>query len=114
MNIIDKKLKLALYCLLVLVIFLASTNPGSVASIFLVVPFVLIFLIIWFGLFVSADRWQSFSGKIRLATLGAAMPTLLLVMQSLGQLTVRDTLTVMLLLGVGYFYALRAFNPSSR
>lgn len=48
-------------------------------------------------------------GRLRVAELClTALLVLLVALQSIGQLTVRDTITICILCGAGYFYASRA------
>ena len=91
-----------------LLIFL-STDPQMLPSIFLIVPFVLIFLALFactvslLGLYGDISKPK----RIRVGLVGASVPAILLILQSLGQLTIRDVLAVFVLFGVVYFYLSR-------
>lgn len=80
----------------------------------LMVPFVLIFATIFSLIRAFAHSYsRPLSANTRLAILGAALPTILLVLRSLGQLTVRDVVTVIALFAITYFYVGRATSSSS-
>ncbi|HSW65883.1 MAG TPA: hypothetical protein VLI54_01955 [Bacillota bacterium] len=77
-------------------------------------PFILIFITLFSLVRAFARNYaKPLSGNVRLAVLGAALPTLLLVLRSLGQLTLRDVITVMALFVITYFYVGRSVSPSS-
>ncbi len=93
---------------IILLLFLLSTNPQNLPSILLVVPFIVLFVII-LALVIGASGIYGGStpGRLRVGVLAASAPVILLVLQSLGQLTVRDTLAVFVLFGVAYLYMSR-------
>jgi hypothetical protein len=93
----------ALFCLL------ATTQPDKMPSLMLVVPFILLFVVLWLGT-AKMLQYAGISGNrsMHAAMLGAGLAVLLLVLQSLGQLTMRDTLTTFALFAIGYFYLSRA------
>lgn len=101
-------LKLAGSCLLILAFLLFTTNPQTLPSVVLIVPFVLVFWIIFFMLvFIGLSRGMPRAKLVRAGGFGAALPTLLLILQSLGQLTPRDVFTVLVLFCIAYFYMTR-------
>jgi len=77
-------------------------------SVLLIVPFILLFAAVASGvpavLGVYGLAGQRFT---RAGVAVAVVLVLLLVLQSLGQLTVRDTLAAALLLGIAHFYVSR-------
>jgi hypothetical protein len=96
------------FAILLFLFFIA--DPAKVPAVILILPFLLLFM----GLFSMAlyifgtrkrieDRRQ-----IKLAALCASLPILLLVLQSIGQLTLRDVITVGILFVLSYFYILRS------
>jgi len=108
-----------------LVLLLLLSNPAKLPSTILVVPFVLLFLAIYFTITEGArllrDSQQGEAadpliGKHRLvAALIAALPVLLLTLQSIGQLTMWDVLMVGGLFAVAYFYIIKSsISPSGR
>jgi hypothetical protein len=63
---------------------------------------------------IGVDRRMG-SIKYRALLLGiASLPVLVLAMQSLGQLTVRDLITLAVLYGLGYFYVSRMAVPEKQ
>lgn len=93
---------------IILLLLLLTTNPQKLPSALLVVPFVLLFVVIASGIPAMLGAY-GFTGQ-KVAKIGAtvaAVPVLLLVLQSLGQLTVRDTLAVFMLFSLAYFYMSR-------
>jgi hypothetical protein len=98
-------------CLIILCLLFVLTEPQNLPSILLTVPFGLVFIVLFLSVrAIATDRIKSASARLRLAVLVAALPTLLLVLRSLGQLTFRDVLTALALFGVTYFYLGRATN----
>lgn len=101
-------IKTAVACSLILLVYLLSMNPGELPSVLLIVPFALLFIVI-FLVVASIVGHYGVTGpkRIRLSVVIAIAPALLLVLQSLGQLTVRDTVAMFALFGVTYFYIVR-------
>jgi hypothetical protein len=99
-------LKLLAISTLCLALIVVTTRPSGLPSVFLVVPFGLIFVMLTLLVLIML-RWQRPEGDAkapRKAALIAALPTLLLVLQSVGQLTVRDALTIAALFVLAAFY----------
>lgn len=99
-----------------LIILLTTTQPADLPSIVLIVPFVGVMLILsltiacviaWHG-----DRKITYR-TIRIGCIGALLPILLLVLQSVGQLTWRDGLTLIALFVITYFYMSKINAPVS-
>jgi len=90
----------------ILLSILLLTDPQMLPSVILIAPFVLIFvallacIIAVLGLYGDMP-WRR---KLRVGLAGAFIPVILLILQSLGQLTFRDVLAVFILFGVVYFY----------
>jgi hypothetical protein len=79
-------------------LFLFNTNPNSLPLPLLVVPIVLIFLIIYFViLFIVGKLKREYSKSARrtIAVLLTLFPTLLIVLQSLRQLTLLDLVIIL-------------------
>lgn len=93
-------------------IFFSITNPKNVPPVVLVVGFLLLTGIIYSFLRLIA---KLFSLKERLTVGqykglligGTALPVMMLALQSIGQLTVRDSITLVILFIAGYFYISR-------
>lgn len=98
-----------------LFLLLLLTDPRELPSVMLVTPFLLLFMILALGISLLLRYYGLAAGKrLRMAMVMAAFPTLLLVLQSLGQLTVRDTLAIVALFGIAYFYLSRFGVQSAR
>jgi hypothetical protein len=97
---------------LLLIIFMV-TDAKKVPSPILMVPFVLLFVLIS-SLVSALLRWQDISiGRSwRIGLVFAGVPIVLLILQSIGQLTVKDVLTIAVLLIVSYFYVSRSTASS--
>lgn len=93
---------------MVLVLFL-STDASKVPSPVLILPFIMLFIGIS-GMTAILLHLQgvSRSRSWRVGLVIAAVPLILLILQSIGQLTVRDLLTIAVLLAVSYFYVSRS------
>lgn len=91
-----------LLALIVLWVFMASTNPDTVHPALLTVPFILLAIAIATftgGLFKA---WGRHPRPYTLGLIIALCPTILLLLRSIGQLTGRDAL-FMGLFGLGIF-----------
>jgi hypothetical protein len=81
----------------------------------LIVPFILLFLVLLAGgLFIMSQFGVAPPRRRRIAAVLATAPVLLLVLQSLGQLTVRDTLGIFVLFSLTYFYIVRVTSWQAR
>ncbi|HSX45109.1 MAG TPA: hypothetical protein VLF39_03325 [Candidatus Saccharimonadales bacterium] len=99
-----------LYILLIylsLPLFIMFTNPDHLPLPLLIVPFMLLFIICYTSLrlILKPISWRK---KMLISAAGASAPVLLLVFQSIHQLTFRDVLIVGSLIGVTTFYLSRA------
>ncbi len=91
-----------------LILLTTTTNPAKAPAFLLMMPFVAIFIVLLVAaLYVFERRGWPKGRRIRGAILAAGIPVVLLVMQSIGQLTVRDLLTLGAIFGVLYFYLSR-------
>ena len=92
---------------LILGMFLIFTQPDKLPVVFLIAPFLLIFAALY-SLWVILRRFgMRYTRRERHRHLGVAVCTsvvLLLVLQSLGQLTLRDVMTVAAIVIIGYTY----------
>ena len=94
--------------LMLLGIFLL-TDPQQLPSVFLIAPFVLLFISFFsFVVFLlgTLSRITKPTG-LKIGFTLAFLPVILLVLQSLGQLTIKDLLAIFALFGVAYFYIAR-------
>jgi hypothetical protein len=109
-----RTIKYGLISILLVLLIMVSTNPTKLPSIMLVVPFVLLFVALSLGLYALLRSQSATKAKsIRISMMGAGFPMLMLVMQSLGQLTIRDLLTIVALFGIAYFYTARITRRAS-
>lgn len=93
-------------------IFFMISNPRHVPPVVLIIGFLIIFGIVFFAVRLTARvvglRQKLSPGQYRTTIVClAALPVVLLALQSIGQLTLRDIITILILFGVGYFYASR-------
>ena len=94
-----------------LVLFMALFRPDKLPVVFLIVPFVLLFFALYstWHLLDSVRRQYFAKGNTdrprrRLGLSICISLVLLLVLQSLGQLTARDVITVLAIVALGYVY----------
>jgi hypothetical protein len=100
-------------CLLGLLVLFITTEPTDVPSFILVLPFLFIFIILLSLIsLLLQKRGMSVRRSWRVGALFAAIPLTLLILQSIGQLTVRDLLTIAALFSLSYFYITRTTAPS--
>ncbi len=103
------------YCILLCVyafgpLFILTTNPEQLPLPLLVVPFIWLFGILFYSAKQLLKRFSSLSDKQSLIISGmtAALPVLLLLFQSIHQLTAKDVLLSVGLVGVAALYIFRA------
>src|SRR5882757_9421300 len=110
----NRSTKLIAACMGILLLLMISTEPARLPSAVLVLPFLLIFSLILL-VFVSVLRWGglAMASSLRLGLMAASLPMLILVLQSLGQLTLRDLLTIVALFAITYFYLSRVTRQTS-
>jgi hypothetical protein len=99
------------------VLLLIATNPAKLPSALLIAPFLFLYVSIYLtvkeilNLMRGGDQRKIVGLKASrprlIAGLIAAFPVLLLVLQSIGQLTAWDVLTVVALFIVAYFYIIK-------
>jgi len=106
---IAHKLKIIGGSILALLVIFSSTRPDKMPSLMLIIPFLLMFLALWLILSVVIALISSRSPRkiARSAAFIAGLPILLLVLQSIGQLTLRDVMIIIALFAVSYFYVAR-------
>lgn len=98
-----------------LLAFMTLFRPDNLPVVVLIVPFVMVYIAFYsfwrlFGLvraryFVKDGEWKPHR-QLGMAICGSAV--LLLVLQSLGQLSLRDVVTVIGVIVLGYFYLARS------
>ena len=101
-------------CTFALFVLLVATDPTQMPSFVLILPFALLFTIIWLATFYKF-RENGFTRlrAIRLSMLFAGLPVSLLLLQSIGQLTIWDIVTILAFFGLAYFYVSRLAVSSS-
>lgn len=92
--------------------FLVFFSPNGLPVVFLIVPFALLFIALY-SLWTMmrelvAHRFERPRTHRRLGMAVCLSAVFLLLLQSLGQLTLRDVVTVMILVVLGYLYFGRA------
>lgn len=98
---------------LALVLFMSVSHPAKLPTVGLILPFIILYAAV-----LHTVEWLiEYMGKTRLPTVSAArrrIPpivttavVLVVALQSIGQLTVRDALAVFLVVALGYFYLYR-------
>jgi uncharacterized membrane protein len=95
-------------CLLVLAVFLASTNPNQLRVGLLVVPVMLMFLAVFVILHMVLSRLKFMARNPRKervsAMAGASLATILLILQSAGGITTIDLVLLVLLVAIASLY----------
>jgi hypothetical protein len=107
-----------------IIVLLSFTSPERLPSVMLVTPFILLFIILYLATMAFlefANRESDHLITLRImrprvvAGLVAGFPILLLVLQSIGQLSSREALTAGAIFVIAYFYATKfSTDPSAR
>ena len=92
-----------------------TTQPARLPSVVLIVPFILMFAILGLtiALVIAWQKDRMTFKAIRSGCMAALLPVLLLILQSVGQLTLRDGLTLIALFAITYFYMAKVNAPVS-
>lgn len=99
--------------LTLLLLLFFGFDPNKLPSLLLILPFMLLFVVLLCTIrFLLQKRGTSYARSTKIAILCTAIPILLLVLQSIGQLTVRDLLTLGVLFGLSFFYITRATSSA--
>lgn len=107
MKIANKKLTSISVLTVLLVFLLLSTSPDSLPLPLVITPFILIFAILYLFTRLLLDGYAPNLGtraKRGLSLIIAALPVLLLILQSISQLTARDLLITLGLILLLLFY----------
>jgi len=94
--------------------FMVVTQPQKLPVLLLIVPFVLLFVALMntWAVGVPALRRllgkRGYAGALRLRVAVCGSLVLLIILQSLGQLTLRDMLTIGAIVVIGYLYVARS------
>jgi len=109
--------KKQLYIVIGIVVFgcllLFTTNPQKMPLPVLIMPFVLIFVLLWLPLRMILRYFYPFTAKRKIsifAALMAVFPVICLLLQSVGQFSSRDFITLIALFVVLWFYLNRAIT----
>ncbi len=90
------------------VAFLLVTDPYKLPAIFLLLPFIIIFMATYYTVMsVFLRKPKAHKNPKRFAYVISTVVAVLLAMQSLGQLTLRDLVVVLALVVLGCFYIAR-------
>lgn len=99
-------------CLAALLLVMLSTQPESVRSVVLAVPFLLIFASLFMVSFSLLKARLPGLRSIWVSFFVSSFPVILLALMSLGQLRWGDVLTLTVLYGVAYLYMSRVTSPN--
>ncbi len=100
-------------CLVAVLLLFMTTDPNKTPSFVLMLPFVLLFVLLSTLITIVLRAQGTAEGKsLKIGLVLAAVPLILLVLQSIGQLTIRDVLTIGILFVISYFYVSRTTASS--
>jgi phosphoglycerol transferase MdoB-like AlkP superfamily enzyme len=92
-------------------VFFTLTNPARLPLVLLVLPFMWLFTVIFWSVWLLLGLSTVLSPtrrRVLIAGATAMLPSLLLVFQSIHQLTARDVLLTVAFIGLAVFYVSRA------
>lgn len=106
-------------CYIVGIGFLMVTDPAKLPSVLLIIPPLLLFFAIFFTVleilaFMNGKEQDKANGNLpvrrprSMAALVAGLPVMLLILQSIGQLTFWDVVTVIAIFCIACLYILRS------
>lgn len=104
-----KKLVTAIFILILLIIIFASTNPANVPLFVYVLPFLGIAYLLYITVEIAARTFinRISEPKVKIiAVFGAGLPTLLLLLNSIGQLGLKDLLiSAGIIIGIVFYFS---------
>jgi uncharacterized membrane protein len=82
------------------------TNPTRLPVPFLVLPFAILFIALYLSLSLLLQKYSRLHPTRikRTAAVSSSIVIVAFALQSLGQLTIRDVVVAVALIGIGYFY----------
>ncbi len=98
---------------LLLALLLVGTDPTKLPMVFLIAPFIVLYVAVSSTLRAIFQRNTASKVEQWLPTVVAICSVVIVSLQSIGQLTVRDVIAVLLLVVVGYFFIHRN-KPASK
>lgn len=108
-----RDLYLGATCFFLLLGMFLGFDPNKLPSFLLILPFIFIFISVFAFVTFSCQKYGMGRTKsVRVGILCAGIPTMLLVLQSIGQLTIRDVLTLSVLFILSFFYIARTASAS--
>lgn len=89
--------------------YFAGVNPEKLSIIFVLVPFIIIFTVLYLtiNLFIDIFLKISKTQKHIITLVCSLMPTLLLLIQSITQLTLRDIILSLMIMALIVWYSLK-------
>jgi hypothetical protein len=100
-------------CLVAVLLLFMATDPNKLPSFVLIVPFVLLFVLLsTIIMIILKTQGMADKKSLKMGLSLAGVPLILLVLQSIGQLTLRDVLTIGILFAISYFYVSRSTASS--
>jgi len=102
-----------------LLVFLLSTNPNKLSVSWLIIPFVWLFVALLCSARLAIDVFRSPSGRhlskrqLSVAAVCAAIPTVMLLLDSINQLTIKDSLLIGAL-GIGALFYITKIHLKTR
>ena len=104
-----KRLIILLGIYLVVLVFFISVNPEKLPLILLLLPFLLIFLVMYLSLIFVLDTFFKIKSQPKrlIAFSVSIMPVLLLIIQSITQLTLRDVLLSISIVVIVVWYTIK-------
>ncbi len=90
-------------------IYFMVVNPEKLTIIFILVPFIIIFINLYLTINLLLEIFLNISKTQRriITLVSSLMPTLLLTIQSITQLTIRDIVLSLMIMGLIVWYSLR-------
>ncbi len=101
-----KKISLVVASYILAGFYFMTVNPENLSLVFILIPFLIIFGLFFLsiGLFLDIFTKSSKKQKRLIAFVSSFIPTLLLVIQSITQLTIRDVILSSLILVIIIWY----------
>ena len=116
-----KQIGLTILSWVTLLLFMGATRPNDLPVLALIVPFILLFLSVLSSWHLIERLFRTYlvksNHKPRLRHFGAVLSAsfiVVVVLQSLRQLTVKDVITLFAILAIGYLYVARNRYDATR
>lgn len=105
----NKRLAVLLSSYLLAILYFSAVNPENLSVLFILIPFIIIFGLLYITISLLLDLFLIIPKKQKhiITLVSSLMPTLLLIIQSITQLTIRDIILSLMIMIIIVWYSMK-------